>query len=426
MLKEGTYNSEFLGLREWTNKDIINNLRLKDIASTCHVDLSANSFKSYLKMVLPNYLCANFKEEKLLAFLTHAYPPVVTLDKQIKQQFKVEKKCNKYTFHCCICPAKVFEGAKQTYQHAISKSHVSAVNQYKAPEVQEVKRSSNASISSYFLSGKHTKVKCHYIFDGEIVKQFQSDQVIHRMSMSTAFRHSPDLHCSSHSKCSSYDVWKLMHPDRLEKLKTRCSPQAEYIHQEADLSLNGKVMSVHGGIRSIHPPCTGTASSTGNHPFTCPNCQSHLSHLKDLIRKRQNSALRKEDGRLSARGMRNDYLTKGELQKKIQLDKNEVRILKGKTKELEQKLQDAESWANELYQASSDEDKFQVALEHLLKEDTLSQNPVQIDVIRNLVGKLKQGRNHHFDERTKQIGRMFQGWLGNSHYGVLQVRISLK
>ena len=119
ILKEGTYNKEFLVMKAWTNKDIVNTLKLQDLTSTSSMNINVTSFKSYLQHVLPNTVTASFKEEKFMAFLTHGFPPVFLPDKTLNLQVKVDKNGLKYIFKCVLK-----NHLKQVYQHGISRSHI--------------------------------------------------------------------------------------------------------------------------------------------------------------------------------------------------------------------------------------------------------------------------------------------------------------
>ena len=52
------------------------------------------------------------------------------------------------------------------------------------------------------------------------------------------------------------------------------------------------------------------------------------------------------------------------------------------------------------------QEKLTVDLLHLFKEDIDQTNPVQVTIMRNLVGKLRGGVNHHFVSLMKTIGKM--------------------
>ena len=52
------------------------------------------------------------------------------------------------------------------------------------------------------------------------------------------------------------------------------------------------------------------------------------------------------------------------------------------------------------------QEKLTVDLLHLFKEDIDQTNPVQVTIMRNLVGKLRRGVNNRFVPLMKTIGKM--------------------
>ena len=68
----------------------------------------------------------------------------------------------------------------------------------------------------------------------------------------------------------------------------------------------------------------------------------------------------------------------------------------------------SKTW-EEMLQESCEEkyqEKLTVDLLHLFKEDIDQTNPVQVTIMRNLVGKLRRGVNNHFVPLMKTIGKM--------------------
>ena len=68
----------------------------------------------------------------------------------------------------------------------------------------------------------------------------------------------------------------------------------------------------------------------------------------------------------------------------------------------------SKTW-EEMLQESCEEkyqEKLTVDLLHLFKEDIDQTNPVQVTIMRNLVGKLRRGVNNHFVLLMKTIGKM--------------------
>ena len=66
-----------------------------------------------------------------------------------------------------------------------------------------------------------------------------------------------------------------------------------------------------------------------------------------------------------------------------------------------------------------DEAKLVVDLTSLLKENISEKNPIQVDVIRNMVGKIKSKNNHHYIETIKDISALHKNKLGTRNYQIL-------
>ena len=54
-----------------------------------------------------------------------------------------------------------------------------------------------------------------------------------------------------------------------------------------------------------------------------------------------------------------------------------------------------------------------------LKENISEKNPIQSDVIRNVVGKLKSKNNHHYIETINDISAFHKNKLGTRNYQIL-------
>ena len=68
-----------------------------------------------------------------------------------------------------------------------------------------------------------------------------------------------------------------------------------------------------------------------------------------------------------------------------------------------------------------DEAKLVVDFTSLLKENISEKNPIQVDVIRNRVGKLKSKNNHHYIETIKDISALHKNKLGTRNYQILPI-----
>ena len=164
-------------------------------------------------------------------------------------------------------------------------------------------------------------------------------------------------------------------------------------------------VTAEGGIKSIDPPCTGTASATGHHPFTCSPCHSQLKDLQSHIRKRKHR-LHQPGLRIGKRGVRKSYATKRETYDALHT--RPVKKLKNETE------------AKHSHQSSDQGDRKRLVddLSALFKKDVDIQNPMQFTIINNLVGKLKSGRNHRFSGDMKNISKLYRNKLGRTNYNL--------
>ena len=80
-------------------------------------------------------------------------------------------------------------------------------------------------------------------------------------------------------------------------------------------------------------------------------------------------------------------------------------------------------WHSTLIQSveSQDAKKFVMDSLDLFRQDVANENPIQLEVLKNLVAKLRSGRNHHFSNTIKQIAKTHRHWLGESNYNILKV-----
>ena len=93
---------------------------------------------------------------------------------------------------------------------------------------------------------------------------------------------------SMHTQCTiDYKVWKRLHPDEYARLKEWCNTHPRSIYISFNVPINIRNIDIDGGIKSLDPLCTGVASQTGIHPYTCSECHSQLKDLKSHLRKRE-------------------------------------------------------------------------------------------------------------------------------------------
>lgn len=80
--------------------------------------------------------------------------------------------------------------------------------------------------------------------------------------------------------CKTYDNWKSIHPSE-NKLLQECTTKQEgyeIFPNETVLVLENGIQVEYTGI--VHSTsCTGTATSTGNHPYQCSPCHMLITEL---------------------------------------------------------------------------------------------------------------------------------------------------
>lgn len=164
-------------------------------------------------------------------------------------------------------------------------------------------------------------MRCCYLWDSEVVKEFADDGQIRRTTPKKLFEErlkNGAINCykdiPGHETCSSYKGWKSMHVVDASALKEEASSKAKsmYIALSQEVVVNGKVVQIRGGIKSIKPPCKEVASSSGKHPYTCNNCFSQLRELQDTLRHRRCGSLDGKVNRLGLKGFNKRYAKRDE------------------------------------------------------------------------------------------------------------------
>ena len=122
----------------------------------------------------------------------------------------------------------------------------------------------------------------------------------------------------------------------------------------------------------------------------------------DLSKKRDQAVYNaSSDNRIGRKGFRHDYALKNEIKEKLVEEQDSNRKLGKAVTSLSVKK--SKTW-EEMLQESCEE-KYQEKLTVLFKEDIDQTNPVQVTIMRNLVGKLRRGVNHHFVPLMKPLER---------------------
>ena len=273
--------------------------------------------------------------------------------------------------------------------------------------------------------------ECLHFFDNpDIVESFKDDCLIRKLSTKTLFererskgRFSCYLKEEGHKKCSTFKNWKEKHPEEAEELGNSRPARAIYVLLNKEVTYKGQKFFIKGAIKSLDPPCTGKPSGLPRHPLTCQNCFKQQRYLMDLCKKREQAAYDSNtENRIGRKGFRHDYALKGEMREKMaELQSSNKKLGKAVSTFPEKR---SKSWEQVLQQSCNEkyQEKLIVDLLHLFKQDIDQTNPVQVTIIRNLVGKLKGGVNHHYLPLMKTIGKMHKIRLGETNYDLMKVQ----
>ena len=96
------------------------------------------------------------------------------------------------------------------------------------------------------------------------------------------------------------------------KQEAQFNGRSLYIALSKDVLVNGKVVRIRGGIKSLQPPCQEEALSYSKHPFTCENCFRQLRELKDIIQHQKSGSLYTKTNRL--RFLRSEAIDTSEIE----------------------------------------------------------------------------------------------------------------
>ncbi|KAJ7377451.1 hypothetical protein OS493_029354 [Desmophyllum pertusum] len=308
----------------------------------------------------------------------------------------------------------------------------------------DVKRKSTGqqSISKFFvpLNGKRPpdhfqqpilgKVKCHHLWDPEVVKQFADDRQIRRYTAKSLFLQqvkSGEICCfqtmSGHECCQEYKDWREKHPIDAKDLidKASNSFRSIYIPTKCDINIYGQCVQVDGSIKSVDPPCTGEAVANGESPFTCMNCAKQSRDLKDILRHREKGSLEGIKDRIGMCGFNQRYARTLEMKSALKTETSRRKEAEKQVMELTRVKLSGGEWERCLMDSclSYDEEKLIVDLIRLFKMGVSKTKPVQMMVIRNLTSKLSKGNNHHYLELVKDISSLFRNELGFTNYSLL-------
>ena len=425
--------------------------------------------------------CSNNIDNTFRAFLCYAFPPLEISTKVAKEFRDLTYESDRFPQYTCICLSRLrnkirvsirceickiyeesclrrgqfiklgkstqkeFDGISQVVAHHQSRVHQSAAMYLSGSKELDEDVSSNRGVvgDAKPLPRQRTITEAlkitkpdsqssgclHFFENPDIVESFKDDCSIRKVSTKTLFereRAKGKFRCflkeKGHTTCSTFKGWKDKHPREAEELAKSRPARAIYVLLNREVTYKGQKLFVKGAIKSIDPPCTGKPSGLPRHPLTCKNCFSQQQYLVDLSKKRDQSVYdASSENRIGKKGFRHDYALKNEIKEKVvelqdsnrKLGKTVSSLSAKKSKTWEEMLQES---CEEKYQ-----EKLIVDLLHLFKEDIDQTNPVQVTIIRNLVGKLRRGVNHHFVPLMKTIGKMHKIRLGETNYDLMKV-----
>lgn len=456
----------------WRLKDVKDKLKPKHIKATSAANLESavnDKFEDYLDIIVPNcpepsvpeHLHAGYQRatrsarfrahhiNQIRAWLCTLFPPInVDTDssRYLLPQFCHSEGRKQGQFSCLVCceyerqtcskplhDSKCFEGCKQVIQHGKSTYHKDAINFLRGDATLHSNVKPNMQKQQTLLGflGKTilpTSLPCLHVRDTAIIESFRDNQIIHKMAHSKVFEMKEEFHCNEHPECVQYSNWKRKHPEEDERLKRLNMAQAELVHINTEMHIDGKMAKVTEAIKSLHPPCEGTAASSskvGPFAYMCKHCKATHHYLQNLLLKKSKASLVVGE-RLFAKGMREDALTKTELQEKRHQQKQERFQLISTNKALQRTAGSpgVDLWVQELTRASASDDMklFIMDCMDLFRRPLNDGNSVQLEVIRNLVGKLRRGRNHHYCDLIKKIAKMHMNFLGQQNYNLMKVK----
>ena len=167
---------------------------------------------------------------------------------------------------------------------------------------------------------------------------------------------------------------------------------------ECTINVYGNSIQINGCIKSIDPPCTGEAQSSGESPFTCMNCAKQGRDLIDVLRHRDKGSLGGVKDRIGVRGFNQRYAKTLELKNALKAESKGREEAERHVKELTRVKLSRGEWEKCLKDSylSCDEEKLIIDLMRLFKMGISKTKPVQLMVLQNLTFKLLKKKNNHY------------------------------
>lgn len=121
-------------------------------------------------------------------------------------------------------------------------------------------------------------------------------------------------------------------------------------------------------------------------------------------------------------GFRHGYNPKNERDSALSKERIARINAEKEIKSLRRVILSTKTWEEMLYSSceANEEQKLVTDLMLLFERNVSKSNPIQITVLRNLVGKLKSKSNHKFIEIIKDISGMYKNKLGKLNYSLLE------
>ena len=125
--------------------------------------------------------------------------------------------------------------------------------------------------------------------------------------------------------------------------------------------------------------------------------------------------------------MKECNLTKSEKRQKEADKESHIAELQHENRVLKRLSRSENDWSCLLSSSiqCEDEQKFLFDCLDLFKEGISSTHPVQVAVIKSIVGKLRGGRNYRFSALVKEFATLYRNFLGKTNYSTLTVSTNM-
>ncbi|XP_066933436.1 uncharacterized protein [Clytia hemisphaerica] len=396
----------------------------------------------------------NSTELKIKSFLLGSFPPILTGNTAHKTivdlapnihfpQFSLLSYTNSLKFSCntcrvfspyaqlhdrsCMVGTGEFHGFRQVYEHAVSAHHNYVIDYIIEQRVMGdlLPRKCEKVVTDFFeVERKGTRVGCYFLWQHDIVNSFRDNKSIRTKQAVTIFKEKkPWKKCldeEGHRNCIEFKFWEQLHSREVRRYREMDSSRSVFVPGEAKVMIGGKLVTLNGGIKSLDPVCTGVAVSTGNHPYTCENCFSQRDDLNGLLRKRKKSKLNTIESRVGKPGFRTGYATKTEEAQRVKEMENVNKVLRKEIK-FNRVQNEMKTWERMILKSCLDGDvkKLIVDLASLMQQEN-KRDSIQIEILQNIVGKLKSGVNHKYTTLIKDIAVLYKNKLGVTSYSDLK------